>query len=269
MESAEVTTLEEVSPLTAVQGLSVDITTSDGVADAYVSSPDDGAPHPGVLLYMDAFGLRPSLRAMADRLAGHGYTVLVPNVLYRHGRAPVVDLPDFIDPSQRPELFQQLLPMIHELTPDLVLRDADAYLAWLTAYERTADGPMGATGYCMGARLALRTAAGFPELIGAAAGFHAGGLVTDGPDSPHLVVGNVTAELYFGHADDDPSLPPEQVERFERALSDAGIAHRCEVYSGARHGYTQTDTSAYDEQAAERHWRELVSLLDRTLPPAD
>ncbi|WP_024802518.1 dienelactone hydrolase family protein [Nocardia sp. BMG51109] len=251
--------------MAGTQGISVDVTTPDGIADAYVAYPDDGARHPGVLFYMDAFGLRPALRGMVDRLAGHGYTVLAPNVLYRHGRSPVVDVPEFIDMGERPEILKQLMPMILELTPDLVLRDADAYLAWLTAFEKTADGPMGTTGYCLGGGLSLRTAAGFPELVGAAAGFHTGGLATDSPDSPHLVVGNVAAEVYFGHADEDPSLPPEQIDGFEKALTAAGVRHRCEVYPGAAHGYTQSDTSSYDEPAAERHWRELVALLDRNL----
>ncbi|MBF6171717.1 dienelactone hydrolase family protein [Nocardia blacklockiae] len=254
--------------MTAVQGQSVDVATPAGVADSYLVAPADGVPRPGVLLYMDAFGPRPSLRAMADRLAGHGYTVLVPNVFYRHGRAPVVELPEFIDPQERPDIFQQLLPMILELTPDIATADARAYLDALAASDRTAPGPIGITGYCMGARLALHTAAAFPERVAAVAGFHGGGLVTDNPDSPHLALGNLTAELYLGHADNDPSMPVEKIERLERTLDDAGVRYRSEVYPGAHHGYTQTDTAAYDEQAAERHWRELLALLDRNLTPA-
>lgn len=253
--------------MTAVQGLSVDVPTPAGVADSYLAAPADGAPHPGVLLYMDGFGLRPSLRAMADRIAAHGYTVLVPNVFYRHGRAPVLDLPDFIDPSRRPEIFQHLLPMMHDLTPEIVTADAGAYLEWLAANDRTAAGPVGLTGYCMGVRLAVYTAAAFQERVAAVAGFHGGGLVTDTPDSPHHALETVTAELYFGHADNDRSMTAEQIERLEKALTDAGIRHRSETYAGARHGYTQTDTADYDEQAAERHWRELLALLDRTLTP--
>ena len=122
--------------MASVQGTAVDITTEDGVADAYLAHPDDGLPRPGVLLYQDAFGLRPHLRSMADRLAGAGYTVLVPNVFYRHGRTPVFDLPEFIDPSARPEIFQQIGPVMQTLTPELAMRDAGAYLQWL------ADSPL-------------------------------------------------------------------------------------------------------------------------------
>ncbi|MFI9646393.1 dienelactone hydrolase family protein [Streptomyces sp. NPDC052040] len=251
--------------MTAVRGTSVDIPTQDGTADAYLVHPDDRNPHPAVLLYMDAFGLRPSLKAMADRLAGHGYTVLVPNVFYRGGRAPVVELPDFIDTSTRPDLFQKIMPLMAELTPEAVERDAIACLGWLADCPQAADGPIGTAGYCMGARLALLTAAAVPERVAAVAGFHGGRLATDAPDSPHLVADRVTAEVYFGHADQDASLPPEQIERLEKALTDAGVRHRCEVYTGAPHGYTQADTSHYHAEAAERHWTELLALLDRAL----
>ncbi|WNO68985.1 dienelactone hydrolase family protein [Streptomyces sp. AM2-3-1] len=251
--------------MTAVRGTSVDIPTQDGTADAYLTHPDDSTPHPAVLLYMDAFGLRPHLKEMADRLARAGYTVLVPNVFYRHGRAPVVELPDVIDPARRPEIFERLGPIITSLTPDLAMRDADAYLRWLAASPLTTDGPVGITGYCMGARLALRTAGTHPERVAAMAGFHGGRLATDSPDSPHLLADRITAELYFGHADQDPSLPPEQIDRLDEALTAAGVRHHSEIYTGAHHGFTQADTAAYDSTADKRHWTALLALLDRAL----
>lgn len=250
--------------MTAVQGTDVDIPTEDGTADAYLTHPGDGAPRPAVLFYMDAFGPRPRLRAMADRLAEAGYTVLVPNLFYRRGRAPVVELPEFIDPGARPEIFQRLAPAMRELTPERAMRDADAYLRWLAECPAAADGPVAVTGYCMGAALSLRTAGTHPDRVAAAAGFHGGRLATDAPDSPHLVAGRITAEVYLGHADQDHSLPEEQIERLERALTDAGVRHRCEVYTGAGHGYTQSDTAAYDKEADERHWAALLDLLRRT-----
>ncbi|MFJ8546137.1 dienelactone hydrolase family protein [Streptomyces sp. NPDC093586] len=251
--------------MTAVEGNVVDIPTDDGTADAYLAHPGDGNAYPGVLFYMDAFGLRPQLRAMADRLAGAGYTVLVPNVFHRHGRAPVVELPGFIDAQARPELFRHLGPIMRSLTPERAMRDAGAYLRWLGNCAAVADGPVGVTGYCMGAALALRTAGAYPDRVAAAAGFHGGNLATEEPQSPHLVAGQVTAEVYFGHADRDPGMPPEQQERLAAALAGAGVRHRCEVYAGAHHGYTQADTSAYDPEATERHWEELLGLLKRTL----
>ncbi|MEU6547779.1 dienelactone hydrolase family protein [Streptomyces sp. NPDC046859] len=250
--------------MTSVQGNVVDIPTEDGVADAYLARPADGRPRPAVLLYMDAFGLRPRLEAMADRLAAAGYTVLVPNLFYRARRAPVLDLPEFIDTAARPDIFEALGPMMRQLTPEAAMRDAGAYLRWLESCPAAADGPVALTGYCMGARLSLLTAGTYPDRVAAAAGFHGGRLATEAPDSPHLVAGRVTAELYFGHADGDPSLPPEQIERLEKALTEADVRHRCEVYPGAGHGFTQSDTAAYDRAADERHWEALLDLLDRT-----
>ncbi|MGY4907539.1 dienelactone hydrolase family protein [Streptomyces sp. 900116325] len=251
--------------MTAVRGTSVDIPTQDGAADAYLTHPDDGMPHPAVLLYMDAYGIRPHLKKMADRVARAGYTVLVPNVFYRHGRAPVVELPDVIDSARRPEIFERLGPIITSLTPDLAMRDADAYLRRLAACPLTTDGPVGITGYCMGAGLALRTAGTYPERVAAVAGFHGGRLASDSPDSPHLLADRITAEVYFGHADQDPSLPPEQINRLDEALTAGGVRHLCEVYPGAHHGFTQADTAAYDSTADKRHWTALLALLDRTL----
>lgn len=250
--------------MTSVQGTAVDIPTEDGTADAYLTHPADGEPRPAVLLYMDALGLRPQLRAMADRLADAGYLVLVPNMFYRHGRAPVFELPEFIDPAARPEIFRSIMPAMQALTPEAAMRDAGAYFRWLADCPVAADGPVALTGYCMGARLSLLTAGTYPDRVAAAAGFHGGGLATEEPDSPHLVAEHITAELYFGHADQDPSLPVEQMERLETALTKAGVRHRCEVYPGAEHGFTQADTSSYHREGDERHWAALLDLLKRT-----
>ena len=251
--------------MTAIQGTTVDIPTQDGTADAYLAHPADGATHPAVLLYMDAFGLRPQLRQMADHLAGAGYTALVPNVFYRHGRAPVVELPDIITEADRPALFEKIIPIMGEMTADVVARDADSFLTWLTARPETGAGPVGVSGYCMGARLALLTAGTHPDRVAAAAGFHGASLATDDPQSPHLLGPQITAELYFGHAHHDPSMPPEQIERLNKALTAAGVRHRTEIYIGADHGYTMADTTRYNPHAAERHWAALLDLFGRTL----
>ncbi|MCW8383742.1 dienelactone hydrolase family protein [Streptomyces justiciae] len=251
--------------MNAVAGTFVDIPTADGIADAYLAHPDDGRAHPGVLMYQDAFGVRPHLTAMADRLAIAGYTVLVPNVFYRHGRIPVVELPEFIDMEARPDIVGKVVPLMEALTPELTERDAEAYLRWFAQSPLVTDGPVGVTGYCMGARLALYTAGTHPDRVAAAAGFHGGWLASEAPDSPHLLADRITAELYFAHADEDPSMPEDQVRRLEKALADAGVTHRCEVYAGAHHGYTQSDTAAYNPEAAERHWTELLALFGRVL----
>jgi carboxymethylenebutenolidase len=246
----------------AALGSSVEVTTPDGVADAYLSRPDD-RPHPGVLFVMDAFGLRPTIEEMVDRIAADSYVVLAPNVFYRGGRAPVLSVPDLTDDEQRASFFRSLRPLMEQLTPERIERDGGAYLDFLA--QVAAPGPVAITGYCMGARVGWRIAASHPHRVAALAGFHPGGLVTDAPDSPHHSGADLQAELYFGFADQDPSMTPDQIATLERTLDGVGARYRSEIYEAARHGYTMADTAAYDEAARERHFRELRGLLDRTL----
>jgi carboxymethylenebutenolidase len=240
----------------------VDVKTPDGVADAYLTRPDEEGEHPPVLLIMDAFALRPRIEEMADRIAERGYVVLAPNVFYRAGRAPVVPMPDFSNPDGRGAFMQAIRPLIEQLTPEVAARDGSAYLDYLA---ELAPGPVAITGYCMGARFGWRVAAAHPDRVVALAGFHGGGLVTHAPESPHRSAREVNAEVYFGHADRDPNMTPEQIATLERALDEAGVRHRTELYDGARHGYTMSDTPVYDEQACERHFEALFALLERAL----
>ncbi|TML36563.1 MAG: dienelactone hydrolase family protein [Actinobacteria bacterium] len=245
-----------------MSGREVDIRTPDGVGDAYLARPDDG-PHPGVLFIMDAYGLRPTINEMVDRVAADGYVVLAPNVFYRAGRSPVLPLPDLTDPEQRTSFFQSLRPLIEQLTTERIAADGAAYLDYLAAAGATE--PFAITGYCMGARIGWRIAAAHPDRVAALGGFHAGGLVTDAADSPHRSAADVKAELYFGFADNDRSMTADQIAELERTLDEAGARYRSEVYEGAQHGYTMADTAAYNEAARERHFRELRALLNRTL----
>jgi carboxymethylenebutenolidase len=240
----------------------VDIETPDGSADAYLTRPDDGERHPGVLFLMDAYGLRLRIEEMADRIAERGYAVLAPNVFYRAGRTPVLPFPDMTSDEARGEFFKDVRPLMEELTPERLAEDGAAYLDELA---KVADEPVAITGYCMGVRLGIRIAAAHPERVAALAGFHGGGLVTDDPQSPHHSAGALRAEVYLGHADQDPSNSEEQIAELDAGLAAAGLTHRSEVYPGARHGYTMSDTPVYDEQAAERHFTALFDLLDRTL----
>ena len=243
-------------------GETIEIQTTDGTAEAYLT----GEPgRPGVLFYIDAIGLRPQIEEMADRIASWGYVVLAPNVFYRDGRAEeLAPRADLRDPGEREAFFAGGVGervAAHDRARTL----ADAP-AWVEALEKHAgDGPIGITGYCMGARLAVWTAGEYPGTVGAVGGFHGGRLATDAPDSPHLSIAASTAEYAFGHADQDRSMPLEQVEALEAALTEAGRPHVNEVYAGAGHGFTMADTSVYDEAGTERHFNVLRGLLDRTL----
>jgi carboxymethylenebutenolidase len=246
-----------------VQGTIVDIATPDGIADAYLVRPADGDAHPGVLLIMDAFGLRARIQEMADEIASHGYVVLAPNVFYRAGRAPVLPMPDGDDPDARGRFFSEVRPLMNELTPERLAADGQAYLDRLASET---SGPVAIVGYCMGVRVGWRIVAAHPDRVAALAGFHGGGLVTDAPDSPHRSAAEIIgAELYFGHADQDQSMPSEQIAELEAALDAAGARYTSELYQGARHGYTMSDTPVYDAAATDRHFRELLALLERTL----
>jgi carboxymethylenebutenolidase len=149
-----------------------------------------------------------------------------------------------------------------ELMPERIVSDGAAYLDYL---GDLASPPFAITGYCLGGRVGWRIAAAYPERVAALAVFHGGGLVSDEPDSPHLSAGAISAELYLGHAEHDQSMTPEHVAALEQALEQAGVRYRSELYEGATHGYTMSDTAAYDEAAAERHFTELFALLDRTI----
>ncbi|WP_331765618.1 dienelactone hydrolase family protein (plasmid) [Streptomyces atratus] len=236
----------------------VQIPTADGRADAFAAFPDGGGQHPGVLLYADAFGIRPVLRELARELAGHGYYVLVPNFFYRHGPTPVIELPEHIGEEARPALIGRLMPLIKEHTAERVLSDADAYLKFLTAQPEVSAGPVAVTGYCIGGLLAMRTAAAHPGQVAAVAAFH--GPV--GADGAGLFSG-LTAKVHLGHAESD--LTPEALDELNQALDAAGVDHTSEIYPGTVHGFTMSDTDAFSPSGMQRHWDRLLPLLDRTL----
>jgi carboxymethylenebutenolidase len=236
----------------------IDIEMPDGTAEAYLTGTG-----PGVLLFIDAIGLRRQIAQMADRIAGWGYTVLAPNALYRSGTAAETSPDgDLTEPGAREAYFEKVGPRLAALDSDAMNRDVPAYLAALREHSTGAD--VGVVGYCMGARLAVR-AANLDQDVVAAAGFHGGGLVTDEPDSPHAGLPKARAEFVFGHADNDRSMTPEAVEKLGRALTDAGLTATNQIYPESPHGYSMNDTSMYHEPGAERSFDELHALLDRTL----
>ena len=240
----------------------LDIRTADGTAHAWVHGGGSG-PRPAVLLYPDAGGVRDAIHDMADRLAGLGYLVLVPNVYYREPEMPRFDMTTvWSDPAGR----ERLMHLIQTLPAPRVEIDGGAYLEALASRPDVRPDRIGITGYCMGGRMAFLTAGFHPERVRAAASFHGGALATDKPDSPHRLAPRVRASLYFGVADADRSCPPEQQGALAAALGAAGVAYRIELYQGKKHGFAVADhTGAYDRDAAERHWRRLESFFAETL----
>lgn len=245
------------------QGRALDLRARLG-ADHPVEAYLTGAEGPGVLLFMDAIGLRPRLREMADRIASWGYVVLVPNVFHREGdAASLAPTEDLHGEGARERFFAKAMPRVGRLVPELSEPDSDVWLEVLA--EHAEAGAVGVVGYCMGARLALRAAARHGEAVAACAGFHGGGLATDAEDSPHLGADRVRAEVLLAHADGDASMPPQAIARLAAALKEAGVRQTSTVYAGAPHGYSMSDTPMYDAAAAARHFDDLRDLLDRAL----
>lgn len=237
----------------------------DGIAEAILAAPPSGRG-PGVLMFMDAYGLRPRMQELAERVASWGYVVLAPSVFYRDGT--VGDLA-FGDPPATPEeqqaRWQRIGPRMANLTTERALADIDGYVAALRARPEVTEGSMGTVGFCMGGRLAVRAACRHPDEFAACAGFHVGGLVTPDADSPHLGLRDAKAEFLFGHADHDRSMTPENVATLSEALLAAGLTAINVVVPDAAHGYTMSDTPAWNEAAYEWAFEQLRELYDHTL----
>jgi carboxymethylenebutenolidase len=240
----------------------VDIKTADGVADSHVFYPDGPGSWPAVIFFMDGLGIRPEMHAMARRLAAAGYYVVQPNLFYRAGRSPLLDAAKvFTDKAE----MAKLLGLIQQLTPDVVVRDAGAWLQFLSQQPQVKGSKVGAVGYCMGGAMVLRAAAQYPDRIVAGASFHGGRLGADAPDSPHHLAPRIRAKLHIGLAETDDWMTPEMVGRLTAALDKAGVDYQAEVYPGTRHGWAVADTPVYQREGAEHHWDRLLALFRATL----
>jgi carboxymethylenebutenolidase len=243
------------------------VQTPDGICDAALVHPPGAGHWPAVVIFPDIFGLRPTMRAMAKRLAAGGFTVLVPNPFYRSTKAPGLTLDfDFGSAADRAKLEAFRAP----LTQHAVMQDADAYVAYLDA-QSCVDrrSRIGVVGYCMGGPMTLQAAAASPNRIGAGASFHGGGLVTDKPDSPHLLISRIKAQFYFGIAAGDDAKQPDAKTRLAEGFHAAGVPATIEVYSDTLHGWCvpdmplQAGKPIYNEPQAERAWHELLALYRR------
>ncbi len=245
-----------------VTGTHVDITTPDGTADAYFVHPTRGA-HPGVLVWPDIFGLRPAFEQMAGRLAGSGYSVLVVNPFYRVHKAPTSPPnPNFGDPATR----KALTDLMSSLTPERIVTDAHAFIPYLESQPAVSKTRKLATiGYCMGGPFTIRTAAEFPDRIGAVCTFHGANLVTDAPDSPHLLIPKTHAQYVIAIATNDDMRQPEAKTVLRKAFHDAHLHADVEVYPGAMHGWCVIDSRVYNHEQAERAWAKMLALFKHAL----
>ncbi len=244
----------------------VEIKTPDGTCDAAFIHPKSGT-HPGVLLWPDAFGLRPWTREMGKRLAAEGYSVLVPNPFYRVSKAPFTDGSTFNFQNQAD--MAKLRPLMASVNaPGNPEKDAVAYVGFLDAQEEVDKAKkIGTQGYCMGGPLVIRTAAVLPNRIGAGASFHGGGLVNNTSESPHLLAPKIKARMYFGIATSDDVQQPDAKDKLREAFAAAKVRAEIEVYPGTQHGWCMKDMPKqangmpiYNQADAERAWAKLLAL---------
>jgi len=240
----------------------VEIGTPAGTADAFYVHPASGR-HPGVLIWPDIFGLRSAFRQMGKRLAESGYAVLVVNPFYRTRKAPTApEHADFNDPETR----KMLMGLRSTLSPATAQADARAFMTWLDGQASVdTKRKLGTTGYCMGGPLVFETAAALPGRVGAGATFHGGGLVTDQPDSPHLLIPKMKAHFLVAIAENDDQKQPDAKNVLRDSFAKAGLPAEIEVYTGAQHGWCPPDSTVYNETQAERAWSRLLALFGNAL----
>jgi len=247
-----------------MSGRRVDLTTADGVMDSYTFRPSSGSgPWPAVIVYMDAFGIRPDFDSMAQRLADAGYFVIVPNLYYRSGAYAPFDPKKVFGGDEAERL--RFRGMIDSIDNTKVMSDTGAIMDYLSGSAEVKQPTVGALGYCMGGGFAISALGRFPDRVVAAASFHGASLATDKSDSPHRLASRMKGKLYVGVAGIDPGFPKEQQERLDDALREGGVNYTMETYEGAKHGFAVTGHLVYDRDASERHWRTLLDLFKTTL----
>jgi carboxymethylenebutenolidase len=239
----------------------ITVTTADGKMATFVAHPDPDGPFPVAVLYMDGVGYREQIKANARRFAADGYYCVAPDLFYRAGEKLTFDFSRMGEEGYR----ERLMSIVSGVKPDAVVADTQAIFDAIADDPAAASGPKVCVGYCMGARMALHAAAAMPDEFVAAAGIHPGALVTDAPDSPHLDLAGVQAELYFAFAENDHSATPEVVERFRQELENQGVAGVVERLPGTSHGFAMADLPVYDENATTRHFDRTLELWRRNL----
>ncbi|MET4323922.1 dienelactone hydrolase family protein [Bradyrhizobium sp. RT5a] len=239
----------------------VDIEAKDGVCQAWVFTPQDQGRWPGVIFYMDAFGIRPGIKHMAQHVADQGYVVLLPDLFYRHGAYGPLDPKEVL----RGDFRAIVGPLMGSTDNHKAGEDTAAFLAYLDRRPDVAGDKVGTVGFCMGGGMALTAAAFYPDRIAAAASFHGGDLATDLSVSPHLQVARINGEVYVALADNDGNYPPEMAKRFGAAMDAAAVNYTSELYAGKAHGWMKPDMPVYDAEAADRGWARLSELYARNL----
>jgi carboxymethylenebutenolidase len=239
----------------------IEIVTPDGRMNTFICHPERDAPHPVIIIFMDAPGIREELRDMARRLGTVGYYVMLPNLYYR---ANVEELGSVVGEANLTTR-QRALQLMATINIPMVMQDVDALLAFAGQDKAASHGPMGCVGYCMSGQYAINAAVRHPQRIRAAASMYGVALVSDKPDSPHLAPQRTDARLYFGCAEKDQYAPPEMIEQLRAEIAAKGGNAEVEIYPGTAHGFAFPSRPVYDKPAAERHWERLFTLFGAAL----
>jgi len=242
----------------------VSIPMPDGQGRAFVFTPDTGpGPWPAAILYMDAPAIRPAMFEMGERLAQAGYYVLLPDVFWRAGSYPPLDIVKAR--AGDPEMGALFARLRASTNANLQMQDTGVYLDWLKTQPQARADKVGVTGYCMGGGIAVRAAGTFPDHVAVAASFHGGNLATDAEDSPHLLAPKMTAKLLVAGADEDRGFDEAQCDRLAAAFKAAGLDAEVSIWKGLKHGWVPSDMPVHDAAGAERHWKALIALFDGVL----
>lgn len=239
----------------------IEIETRDGRMNTFICHPERCGPHPAIVFFMDAPGIREELRDMARRLATVGYYVMLPNLYYRSNVEELGPTIGEVNSATR----QKAMALMDTINIPMVMQDLDALVAFAGKDAAAAKGAMGCVGYCMSGRYAINAALRYPERMRAAASIYGTRLVTDQPDSPHLAMRGTDARLYFGCAEHDTYAPKEIIDKLQDELRTKGGNAEVEIYAGASHGFAFPQRPIYDKPSAERHWERLFQLFGATL----
>jgi len=248
-----------------------EIATDDGVMDVFVCRPEEGGPHPAIIMYMDAPGIREELRDMARRIGTAGYFVILPNLYYRTGREGHYgfDLGQIRNSTgATPEHLQNMFKIMNETTSERVVADTKHLLKFIEGESAAAPGPVGCVGYCMSGRIVMSVAAAYAEKFAAIASYYGVGIMTEEDNSPHLAAHKITGEVYLAFAQNDIYVPEPLLKAIPAALDEAGVNYRMEIYPDTEHGFAFPSRDIYNKAAGERHWERMFALFARNLKQA-
>jgi carboxymethylenebutenolidase len=237
----------------------VDVTSRNGAIPSFAVCPEGPGTYPGIILYMDAPGIREELRNLARRIAKHGYFCLMPDMYYRLGTLRF----DFV--RRADGMRNAMFAAMNSLTNALVMDDTAAWIGFLDAQEKVKPGPLGCIGYCMSGRYVTTAAAKFANRFAASASLYGVGIVTDAEDTPHKLVGRIKGEMYYGFPEVDETVPANVIPTLTEALNAAKVKHQLDVFPGSRHGFQFPEREAYHTDAAEESWAKVVAMWDRNL----